>query len=213
MSTEKEETMLDETVVTEDDTEAADNGYEDEDGEKESDVVEIESGGQDEPGDEGTGEEETGEESESGTLSGADMEKLSARVAELEKRAGTGNSEDIFIRDFRMIKNAYPNIKETSVHDLGREFFRLMSSGNFTAVQAYELTHMDDIRRMAREEGKSRALENRRSKEHMKAESKGTGGKAVIIPRDVLRMFRDLNPDKSDKEIARYYAKKIKEEE
>lgn len=162
-------------------------------------------------------EEEEDEKSEGGTSEKEDkqdeVEKLKARIAELEKKALHSETEDVFIQDFKKIKEAYPGIKETSVHDFGKDFFTIMSKGNLSAVQAYELTHIEDIKRMAREEGKSKALENRRSKEHMKAESKGTGGKTVIIPRDVLRMFRELNPDKSDKEIAKYYAKKIKEEE
>ena len=88
--------------------------------------------------------------------------------------------------------------------------FREYIGLGYRAIDAYKLANMD---RISEDRGRKAALatmNNLRGKDHLKAAAGGRGGGDVAVPPSQMRMFRALNPGKSDAEIIRYYNNHIK---
>lgn len=139
------------------------------------------------------------------------VEELKTQLEQKNTSQGV-DTNNVFQQDFSMIKAKYPNIKENSVQEFGNKFLSLMATSSrsgITAVQAYEITHLEEIKQMERDAGAARAAENKRSKNHLRGEGRGGAGKTVIVPKDVLDWYRRLVPGISDKEIAKHYSKEV----
>ena len=90
--------------------------------------------------------------------------------------------------------------------------FREYIGLGYRAIDAYKLANMESI---SEERGRKAALatmNNLRGKDHLKAAAGGRGGGDVAVPPSQMRMFRALNPGKSDAEIVRYYNNHIKKQ-
>jgi hypothetical protein len=82
------------------------------------------------------------------------------------------------------------------------EIDRLMRGGA-SILQAYKLANFDNI--MKNEVQKER--NKIRGKAHLRASRGGADANEVVVPNDVYRAFKMLEPNMSDEEIRQYYKK------
>ena len=115
-----------------------------------------------------------------------------------------------FNLDFATIKEKYDNTL-TSVDDLldkpYTEALRDKISKGNSLLEAYEVINIDSIIKKQAEKTKRAETVKANSKNHLTA-NKSKGGKTeASVPPDVLRYYRQLNPDATDEEIQKHYNK------
>lgn len=112
--------------------------------------------------------------------------------------------------EIKQISQMNPSIQ--SVEDLVKddkydEIFKRIQTSNISLYDAYRLTHFDDI---SRRTGRQQAI-NQAGKSHMTSTvARGEG--SVNVPGDVMSMFRQMVPNASDEQIAKFYNKQIQNE-
>lgn len=87
-----------------------------------------------------------------------------------------------------------------------KEFYALVKAGN-SFLNAYRLSHFEELQTKAVEAAKQKALNDTRGKDHLAATAKGRGVGAVSVPDEEMKLFRLLNPGTSEAEIQAYYNK------
>lgn len=88
--------------------------------------------------------------------------------------------------------------------------FREYIGKGYSAIDAYRLANMDAIAEDRGRQAAQAELQRMRGKDHLKATGNGRGSGDVSVPPSQMRMFRALNPGKTDAEITKYYNKHIK---
>lgn len=88
--------------------------------------------------------------------------------------------------------------------------FREYIGRGYRAIDAYRLANMEAIGQAQARQAAQAAVSNLRGKEHLKAAGNGRGSGDVSVPPGQMRMFRALNPGKSDAEIIKYYNNHLK---
>ncbi|MBQ9412909.1 MAG: hypothetical protein IJU29_07420 [Oscillospiraceae bacterium] len=89
------------------------------------------------------------------------------------------------------------------------EFYEHVRHGA-SFVDAWYLTHREEVRARDAETARQQAQAKARSKDHLAGPGKAIGGGAADVPSDVLALYRELNPGVSDAEIARHYQRSHK---
>lgn len=79
----------------------------------------------------------------------------------------------------------------------------------YSFVDAYRLSHMDQIADRRAEQARQAAMDNERGKGHLRS-SKGQGTGPVSVPADVMKSYRLFNPKATDAEIRDHYNKQLK---
>ena len=102
-----------------------------------------------------------------------------------------------------------PSIR--SVEDLlkmpkAREFYAYVKKGN-GFLDAYYLSHREELADRRAEAARQQALNNVRGKEHLAGPGLQRGQGAAQVPADELAMFREFNPGATEAEIQAYYNK------
>lgn len=72
----------------------------------------------------------------------ADLEIMIARLEEYERRERERQLED----DLKAIKKAFPDVKASSVHELGDKFLGIMATGTVDAVTAYRIVRESEAK-------------------------------------------------------------------
>ena len=75
--------------------------------------------------------------------------------------------------------------------------------GGATLLQAYRAVNFDSIMRTQVQKERNKI----RGKAHLKASGGGADANEVVVPNDVYRAFKMLEPKMSDEEIRQYYKK------
>ena len=76
----------------------------------------------------------------------------------------------------------------------------------YTLLDAYELANKDSIIAQRAAAAKQKALNDAAGKGHLTATG-GAGGKGVVVPADVVRTYKRLDPSITDKQIQEHYSK------
>ena len=87
-----------------------------------------------------------------------------------------------------------------------REFYELVRRGN-TFLDAYRLANFDRITAAKAEQARQQALNNARSKDHLRALGGQRGGGALAVPAEEMAMFKAINPGVTEAQIQAYYNK------
>lgn len=104
-----------------------------------------------------------------------------------------------------------PSIK--SLEDLAKmptypRFYELVQLGN-TLTDAFRLANFDALTQRAAAGARQTAVNAARSKDHLEqTRNRGTG--AVSVPAEVKEQYRLFNPDATDEEIQKHYARSVK---
>lgn len=150
-------------------------------------------------------------ESEYNSIIGDLPEVRAARAAEERARIAETNAAkeaaktklDDQIREI----NAYdPNIK--SVDDLVRDpsytkVYELVKKG-YSPADAYRVANFDKLTKSSADAARQTVLNEQAGKEHL-TQTAQRGNAAATVPADVRRMYRELDPDISDADIAKDY--------
>lgn len=111
----------------------------------------------------------------------------------------------------REISAIDPSVK--SLADLAQmptypRFYELVQRGN-TLPDAFRLANFDALAQRSAAGARQAAVNAARSKEHLEqTKTRGTG--AVSVPADVREQYRLFNPDATDEEIQKHYARSVK---
>lgn len=98
-----------------------------------------------------------------------------------------------------------------SVRDLvsmpnSKEFYSLVKRGN-SFLDAYRLANFDRITAAKAEQARQQALNNARSKDHLRTVGGQRGSGALTVPADEMAMFKAINPGATEAQIQAYYNK------
>lgn len=110
------------------------------------------------------------------------------------------------------INKLNPEIKEFGdilKMDTAPKFREYIGMG-YRALDAYRLANFDSISESTARKATAAALNNMRGKDHLKATGNSRGGGDVSVPPSQMRLFRQMNPGKSDAEIIKFYNQYIK---
>lgn len=103
----------------------------------------------------------------------------------------------------------------TSLEDITKmetfEQFDAMVRQGYSLVDAYKLANFDTLAAKRAAAAKQRTLNQTAGKAHLQPTQGKESGQAVIVPPEIREMYREMNPGISDKEIAKHYAKSMKE--
>lgn len=127
---------------------------------------------------------------------------------EAEKAAKAAEAKTMIDGELKEITKLDPNI--TSLADLAKldtypQIYEMTKRG-YKLLDAYRLANFDAISGKTSAAAKQQALNSVAGRSQMtRVQSRGTG--AVSVPADVMQMYRDLNPDATDAEIAKHYNK------
>lgn len=130
------------------------------------------------------------------------------RAKEAERQAADARSRAALAEQIKEITKIDPTIKSPT--DLIRhasypKIYEMVKRG-YSAYDAYRLANMDALNARAAAAARQQTINNQAGKEHlMQTASRGSG--AAPVPAEVKEQYRMLNPDMSDAEIARDYAK------
>lgn len=89
--------------------------------------------------------------------------------------------------------------------------FDAMVKQGYSLVDAYKLANFDALAAKRAGAARQRALNQTAAKAHLQPTQGKEGGQAVVVPPDVRALYQEMMPGISDKEIARHYAKTLKE--
>ena len=111
--------------------------------------------------------------------------------------------------DIQEIHKLDPSIN--SVQDLinmpnSKEFYSLVKRGN-SFLDAYRLANVDKLTAARAEQARQQAMNNARSKDHLRPTTGQQGTGAVSVPADEMAMFRAINPGATEAQIQAYYNK------
>lgn len=116
---------------------------------------------------------------------------------------------DAEMAEIRKLNPAIKTFADILQMDTSPKFREYIGLG-YRAIDAYKLANMDSISQDLGRQAAQAELGKLRGKNHLKATGNSRGGGDVSVPPSQMRMFRALNPGKSDAEIIKYYNKHIK---
>lgn len=137
------------------------------------------------------------------------MEVLSRLAHDAEKNA----AESALRKGMEKISELYGE-KITSFGELEKlprfeEFDRIARTG-MPIEDAFKLSHFDYLLERAGQKGKTSAIKQFGSKNHL-SPAKGSSEDGVSVPPEIMEEYKIFNPKASDKEIAEHYKRHLKE--
>lgn len=89
--------------------------------------------------------------------------------------------------------------------------FDAMVRRGYSLTDAFKLANYDRLTQKRAGAARQRAINQTAGKAHLQPTQGKESGQAVSVPPDVRAMYREMNPGISDKEIAKHYARSMKE--
>lgn len=80
----------------------------------------------------------------------------------------------------------------------------------YSYLDSYKLSNMDKIANARAQQAQQQALDNARSKDHLKPSGKSQGAGAVSVPPQILKQYRLFMPNATDAQIQAHYNKTLK---
>lgn len=109
------------------------------------------------------------------------------------------------IEEIRQLDPSIQSISDLTKMPDYKRFYELVKRGN-TLTDAFRLVNLDRQTEQTREQAKQAALNQVASKAHLdRTTTRGAG--SVTVPADVIAQYREFNPDATDEEIRRHWAK------
>lgn len=144
-------------------------------------------------------------------------------IREMQSRAEQASREAQRARDEQLLDEQIEELKKLDPKITGRqELADALQDGETGAqmqslvkrglsfVEAWKLTHIDELTARAAAQERARTEKNIRGKEHLKATTaQGKGARAV--PAGQMELFRAMCPNLTDRQIEEWYAKTYKE--
>lgn len=121
--------------------------------------------------------------------------------------------QQLLSEQLKAISTLDPDIKgleDISKMETFGQFDAMVKQG-YSLVDAYKLANFDALAAKRAGAARQRTLNQTASKAHLQPTQGKEGGQAVVVPPDVRALYQEMMPGISDKEIARHYAKTLKE--
>lgn len=109
------------------------------------------------------------------------------------------------LAEIRKLDPAVNSLEDFFALDRAEELKTAISRGQ-TLLSAYRNTYFDRLVAAAAEQARTQALSSQRGREHLGTVTPQGGG-TVSVPPDEMRIFRAVNPQASEADIAKYYNK------
>ena len=109
--------------------------------------------------------------------------------------------------DLEAIGKLNPQVKELKdilAMDTAPQFREYVGKG-YSFLDAYKLANMEAMAEAKAERARNQAMQSSRGKDHLNATGNARGGGAASVPPEQMRLFRSLNPGKTDAEIQAFY--------
>ncbi len=134
------------------------------------------------------------------------LEKLNQQREAERQQQDTAKIQAKVDEELAEIHKLDPSI--STVQDLlkmpkAKEFYGLVKAGN-SFLNAFKLSHFEELQAKSAEAAKQKALNDARSKDHLAATAKGRGAGAVSVPAEDMAYFRALLPGATEAEIQEY---------
>ena len=142
----------------------------------------------------------------------AEAREAKARAEAERARSDYERRKAVLDEEIKAIGKYAPEIKssEDLIKDESYEEVLSLTKRGYKLSDAYRIANFDKLTGKASASARQQVLNAHAGKEHlMQAESRGSGIESV--PADVRQQYRDLNPDMSDEEIARDWARYVKQ--
>lgn len=114
------------------------------------------------------------------------------------------------IKAISAIDPSVQSLEDITKQDTFPQFDALVRQG-YSLSDAYKLANFDRLSQRRAGAARQRAINQTAGKAHLQPTQGKESGQAVSVPADVRAMYREMNPGISDKEIAKHYAKSLKE--
>lgn len=139
-----------------------------------------------------------------------EIKKAKEIIAEKEKM----DKETYLNNQLKQISEINPEIK--SLDDLVTidkydDFSDKVNRG-YSLFDAYRLTYFDELTKKSIETAKQAAVRSVNSKSHMKSTIPGSILEDIIVPAEVMAMYKRNIPSMTDEAIKKHYAKSLKDE-
>lgn len=85
-----------------------------------------------------------------------------------------------------------------------------MYNRGYSLEDAYYLANRADIEQKKQAATRQQAMNQMTSKQHMRATGNSGAGDAIVVPADVMAMYREMNSDWTDAQIQAHYARHLK---
>ena len=138
----------------------------------------------------------------------SDLPEVKAAREETE-RIKRENARAQIERDIAEIAKYDPSIR--TIEDLAKSesynaIYERVTQHNDSLFDAYRFVHGEAIAKKNLEAARNAERQKAAGKAHL-SRTAGRGGSGVNVPKDVMEMYRELNPGISDAEIAKHYQK------
>lgn len=127
-------------------------------------------------------------------------------TAKQQSEAAAKARVDAEIAEIHKLDPTINEVKDLLKMPTAKEFYALVKKGN-SFLDAFRLANYDRLTTAAAEAAKQQAMNNARSKDHLKGMGPQRGQGSSPVPPDEMAMFRLLNPGATDAEIQAYYNK------
>lgn len=107
------------------------------------------------------------------------------------------------IKEIQKINPNIKNIEDLLKMDKAKEFYDYVQKGN-SFLDAYRLSHFEEITAQKAAAAKQQAMSNARGKDHL-VPFQSRGGGNTDVPKDELNIFKAINPNATDSDIQKYY--------
>lgn len=85
-----------------------------------------------------------------------------------------------------------------------------MYNRGYSLEDAYYLANRAEIEQKKQAAARQQTMNQMTSKQHMRATGNSGAGDAVVVPADIMAMYREMNSDWTDAQIQAHYAKHLK---
>ena len=137
------------------------------------------------------------------------VQQAKAMVAQQQQVMGQ-QALDAQIRAISAIDPDIKGLGDITKMETFNQFDALVRQG-YALVDAYKLANFDTLAAKRAGAARQRALNQTAGKAHLQPTQGKASGQAVTVPPDVRAMYREMNPGISDKEIAKHYARTMRE--
>lgn len=129
-----------------------------------------------------------------------------ARMAENESKRESAKAHlDEQVREISKLDPEIKTVDDIIKHNSYKEVLKKVKSG-YSVLDAYRVVNFERLTKNASAAARQQVMNAHSGKEHlMQTAQRGTG--IEMVPSDVRQMYRDINPEMSDAEIAKEYAK------
>lgn len=122
------------------------------------------------------------------------------------KAARKAEYDNKLVSSYDELHTEYPGLVKDP-NDIPTEVWQKWNDGKngLSLLEAYELTNRKQIRENLISSAKQQTLNNVNGKEHIRGDEGGSEVETTTIPEDVLKMYKKLNPGKTDEEYLKHY--------